>query len=572
MIENKFVVYENLTLSREDFEKVYGRKPEKLNLTQKIKERDYHEYARSEEAFFGESNAYKTTVIALFAELREAYQNAISKKNSKAERRNFSKDIEPIIKKFEKHIEKTFNIKKCYFGLIDDLNAWCIPLCFDSNLVTKKDGKTVVNKKVKVSLEDIAETKTGYKYKDPEGKTYCISFGIHFLDKKNGKDMYTDEECAAVLTHELGHAMQQAVCSINQNLAAVYIHAVFEDVYTCLNPIVGILTLGLAPLASIWMHKQYKDLKAEDPEYLGDEIIKQGIGSNKGEYDRDRFGKYIDNNTEAEIKKLPTKKSNPVGNFFIKFLSFTIGGLFTIVGDIISGIINIPQNLYVLSQSGFLSKNRRFEQFADIYTAAYGLGPAQASALAKIGNDFGYKQDYGIFSLLNYVPVINLITGVSHYMNSSIRQLAAGYPDTTGRMAAIYKSLDAELKANKDLSPEDKKAIEEEISTMNEIYNEYVYDWSPKGFVFALWHKVTFKNLKNTKSDAATNVLDALSDMEKESKFKNANKTNTDKKDVDLDSNKLVSIMFKTIKNLKTKYGDSTKNIIGTVEPELRKI
>jgi len=571
MITTNYIVRENPFLSTEDFEKVYGRKPEKLKLSIKQKERDYHEYAQGEEAFFGENNEYKVTMIALFSELRAIYQEAVSNKNNTKVRKEFSKKIAPTLKKMEHLVEKTFNISRCYFGLIDDLNAWCIPMCFDANLVEKKNGRMHVNEKLKVSLEDIVETKSGYKYKNPDGKIYCVSFGIHFLDKKGKEDLFTDEECAAIITHEFGHAMQQAVCSINENLASVYIHSLFEDVYALLNPIVMLLSFGTSGLLAIAEHKQMKDLQEDDPEYVGDQIISQEIGKNKKDYDRQYFGEIIDTNTHDVTRSLPKKKDHKILKFFGKFIGFTLGGLIKLVFTIIDSIISVPSNLYVLSQKEFLKKNRRFEQFADIYTAAYALAPAQASALAKIGNLGNYKMDYGIFSLLNYVPLVNLIIGASHYTSISVQLLANGYPDMTGRMAAMYKSLKNDLDTNKDLSAEDKKYIQDQIDIMNDTYNQYVYDYSPKGFVYAIVHKIRFKTLKNESTDAETNVIEALKDFSKEKKLTTKD-NKTSEKNIEIKSGNLLSAMFNFIKNLKTNYGSSTKGIINTIEPELRKM
>lgn len=568
-----FNIRDYSTLSTEDFEKCFGHKPETLTVTCKTRERDYREYARSEEAFFGENNIYKVTMIGFMGELRAACNASTDTSKSIEERRKSSKIVKPILERMEKFIEKTFNIKKCFIGLINEMNAFCIPLCWDKNLVKEIKGndgkiKRAVNSKLKVSLEDIVETKSGYKYKDPDGKLYCVAFGVQFFAKKGNKDLYTDAECAAIMTHEFGHAMQQAMCSINENLASNYIHAVFQDTYTLLNPVLGILTLGIAPLMSIASHKNYKKLKDEDPDYLGEAIIKDSIGAKKKDFDREKMGEYIQNTSDKTIRDLPKQKGGKIGRFFLKFFSFTFGGLFKIIDELITGVLAIPQNIYVASQNNFLKKNRRFEQFADIYTAAYGLGPDQASALAKIGNLFKYKQDYGLLSILNYVPGLNIVTGVCHYTRSSIQQLVAGYPDTNGRMAAIYKSLKNDLDNNKELSADDKKAIEKEIEVMNDTYNKYVFDWSPRGFVYALWHKFTFKNLKNTKSDAPTNVIEAMEEIQKENRFKNANKK-PPKEDIDIDSNKLLSAMYTTVKNLKMDYGETGKKIASAVEGEL---
>lgn len=572
MIENTTIVRENPFLSREDFINIYGRKPELLKISIKKRERDYHEYSRGNEAFFGENNEYKIILISLIAELRSVYQNAVSNQNDKKVRKNFANEIKPILNKIEKHAEKSFNISKCYFGIDEGFDARCFPLCYDSNLVTEKNGKRIINSKVKISLEDIAETKNGYKYKNPEGKIYCVSFGINLLDKYNDKDLFTDEECAAIITHEFGHSMQQAVCSINENLASVYTKALFDDAYKYLRPFVlfGSLFLSIIPAAN--SHKYFKEMSNSDPEELGDQIIIEEIGAKKEDYNRENLKDFMKVNTDKTINKLPRKnnKDMKVLKFFFRFVSFTLGGLLKILNELINSIFSIPSNIYALSQKGFLNKNRRFEQFADVFATSYGFGPALSSALAKLSNAIT-KQHYGLFNLINYVPVANIIVGAAHYNREAIERLVNGYPDTTGRMAAMYKSLKNELDSNKDLSEKDKKSILNQIDTMNSVYNDYVYDWSPKGFVYAIMHKIRFKTLKNEKSDVETNVLEALKEFSKEKKFTSKTKSE-DKSDYNIDSTKLLSIMLTGVKNMKMNYGSSTKSILNVIEPELRKI
>ena len=99
MITTSLNIRENPFLSMEDFQKIYNRKPEKLKVSINTRERNYHEYARGSEAFFGDNNEYKITMISLFAELRSVYQEAVSNKNNKKTRTDFSKKISPILKK-----------------------------------------------------------------------------------------------------------------------------------------------------------------------------------------------------------------------------------------------------------------------------------------------------------------------------------------------------------------------------------------------------------------------------------------------------------------------------------------
>lgn len=554
------------TLSTEDFKKVYGRLPNTINLTYKNANngyRQYIRYARSTEAFFGENNVYKITLSGLMGELRALYNEAVNPKNDRRDRRENAKKLKEITTKIEKHVEKTFNISKCYFGIYDFFNAFSYPLCWDKNLVTKNEkGKTVVNNKVKISLEDIVETKSGYKYRDKEGKIFCVCFGLEFFaNDKKGRPLFTDDECAAIITHEFGHAMQQAVCSINENLASCYISSTMQYIYQLINPLVVIGTFGLSTVYAAFGQKQVNDMKNSNPEHIGDAIIRDSIGARKEEFNRDKIGEWLDNNTNASIKEMPNKKKeNKFLKGICKFFSFTIGGIFNVLYDIINGVLSIPQNIYVASEQGFFKKNRRFEQFADIFASSYGYGPALSSALAKMNNQaVAEKQNYGMLGLLNYIPVVNIALGVSHYIDTGVRTLIAGYPDTTGRMAAMYKNLKTELDTNKDLTAEEKKVIQDQIDSMSNTYDEYVYDWSPKGFVYALWHKICFKKLSNTNSDAETNVLEAIEEMSKENKLKGKSKEvseeELEKISAKIDSKVAFKIFTNMTKVLKQDFG-----------------
>ena len=86
MITTNLNIRENPFLSTEDFQKIYNRKPEKLKVSINTRERDYHEYAIGAEAFFGDNNEYKITMISLMSELRSVYQEAVSDKNNKKTR------------------------------------------------------------------------------------------------------------------------------------------------------------------------------------------------------------------------------------------------------------------------------------------------------------------------------------------------------------------------------------------------------------------------------------------------------------------------------------------------------
>ena len=534
----------SLLLSEEEFEECYGRKPEVINFefdpsdSLKIDEitlhNDYENSSldfmspidKSEEAYFGENNAYKIGMIALIGELRDVY-NKIGEIEKSKERKKIAEQLLPVCSKIERFVEETFNIERCYFGLFEETNANSLPLCWDKNLVTvtktgNKRPKRLVNREFKASLEDIMETKSGYKYRDKKGKIYVINFGLGFF-KKN----YSNEECAAIITHELGHAMQQAMCSINQDLAMTYIKYLFDEIHMCLNPFFIFGSMGFSALAAILTGVELHAAKKADPEDIGDDVIIYNIGAQRKEFDRERWGQQSEQNTVETVDKLGKNKPKKGFFFFVgRFISKFIRGVFTILYDIIYPIFkltDIPGNIFQLANIGFLKKNRKFEQFADMFCSVYGLGPAQASALAKLGSEY-YKQDYGQLTWINYVPVINVALGFGHYLSDANAQLLAGYPNAKKRVVAIYKTLQYEIDENKDLTPQMKSELKNQIESLNKIYDEYVYDWSPKGFVYALFHKLTFKKLKNERSDVQKNILEAMKELSEETKFKEAKK------------------------------------------------
>ncbi|MGL4950092.1 MAG: hypothetical protein ACRC5M_06890 [Anaeroplasmataceae bacterium] len=567
MYHTKMKIKEFSFLSTEDFIKVHNHKPKTIIVTTSTPSKDYTN-TMSEEAYFGNNNEFTTTLIFFMKELRELYYNSIDNKNSLKNRKKFSKDILPLVSKMEDLICKTFNVWKCYFSLSTGYNSWSVPMCFDSELLTSKGDEVVINKKFKASLEDIVETKKGYKYKDPYGKIYLITFGLGSFGTRS-KELLNDRECAGIILHELGHAMQQAVCSINENLASLYINRAFRVVYKCLEPLKILTSGGRSVVEAVEKNKEYKELSNIDNEIISEELLKAGV--KEGDvFNRKKMSEEYEKNKHTVIDSLyetPKKKFLDKDSIFVKILTFIFGGLFKIIGSLLTTIISIPRYSYAASQSKFLSKQQRFEQFCDIFATLYGLGPDLSSALSKLYIKGGSKPDYGLFNIINYISLANVIVNSSHYINFSMSLLQ--YPSLTGRMVSMYKALKSELDNNKDLSKEERDLILNEINSINEIYNEYVFDWSPKGFVYALWHKVTFKNLENEKSNVQENVLDALKEISKEEEFKGkVNKTEPKS----LNTIDLFKVTFDTVKSLTRLAPIGHKELISMIEPYLRKI
>lgn len=523
-------------------------------------------YNKGSEAYFGDNNPLKLNLIYNIGRLREVYKKATNKNEIMKRKKEYLKDFNPIIKDMERLIVSSFNIEKCTIGLFDMLNAFAYPLCWDSNLVKEisKRGKEKydVNTTFKASLEDIMETKTGFKYKDPKGKIYVLGLGLGFFEYN-----YTDAEIAGVIMHELGHCMQQAICSINENLASAMISSSIQSLWSFLDPFLTVGTFGLNLLIGIFEGATIDTYKKADPEDLGDEIIKYGIGSQQDEFDRERLGEQIEDQSKKDIKNIPKKeKPNILYKIFISFF----GGLFTLLNNIITPLlylVNIPRHIVLATNLNFLKKNRRFEQFADMFAASYGLGPEQSSALAKLGN-ISEKVDIGAFQWLNYVPILNVAIAFGQYINTSNNCLIHGYPDMKKRIVGIYNTCKYEIENNKDLTPEQRKELTKQMEDIKKTYDEYVFDFSSKGIVYAIWATITRKNIEKEDTDIRENVLEALKEVKERSSIKEAKEPEKKKTGVSKESIKAAIFnTFKGFKNLNilngltNQYKDQIDNI-----------
>ena len=513
------------------------------------------QYANGEEAYFGDTNELKMMLIHHIGRLREVYNRVADKKALVSDRKKYINDFYPIISDIEKLIVKSFNIEKCSLGLMDVLNAFAYPLCWDRKLVIREkiNGrfKNNVNNSFKASLEDIIETKTGFKYKDPKGKCYVLCLGLGFFDEN-----YTDAEIAGVLLHELGHCMQQAICSINENLASTVIASTIDYLYQILNPFFTIGSLGVNLLTAIVEGLNLNILKSMDKDDLGDQVILEGIGSDLNGFSRDNLASELKERTDDELKNAATKKSEGAISKILKtvFVSF-FGGLMrtvTLALTPIMYIINIPRHILMASNNKFLQKNKRFEQFADMFAASYGLGPEQGSALAKMGNVY-YKVDLGAFNWINYVPVLNVAISMGNYINVYNMCLISGYPDMKKRIVGLYKTLKYELENNNDLTKQEKDEINKQIDELNRVYNEYVFDFGPKGFVYAVWSKLTRKSLENESSDIEENVLEALRENQEKMKLIEAKNGSKPEEIKNITKQSIKAAVIKTMKSMKEK-------------------
>jgi hypothetical protein len=476
---------------------------------------------RSEEAYFGENNPVKLGLTEHMSNLREIFSKITDKTLSQVERKRAASDMEDYCKIIEASMVKWFNIEKAYVGIFQDLNAFAYPLMYDKNLVEEVGKKKQVNESYRISLEDIVETSNGFRFKTSDKKIFIIGIGCGFFDQG-----YTDEEVASVVLHEIGHSFQQMLVGINSNLAHNIIHGEIQATHMLLNPFLAIFTGGISYILGLVSGVDAANLQGMDEDDLADELIVQQMS----QADRDKWGIDVENVTHRDMKNASKRKDgNKVLKAIGNFILGTLGGIILTCVYVITPIWNYinplswPQRFYELANLGFLRGIKRYEQFADMFAANYGLGKQLASALSKMGKEY-HKINLYTLNWLNYVPILNVAINIGFYSNASICGLIDEHPETKDRIVALYKTCKFEIENNKDLTAKEKKELSDHIAELHKVYEDYVFSTDSRNFVYGLWKRMTRASLEKEKSTVEENVLSVLQKKKEEEKLEKIKK------------------------------------------------
>ena len=460
---------------------------------------------RSEEAWFGENNPLKVGLIAYIDQIKVLYdERSIS---SDKDKKMFVESIKSILENMEKLIAKETNVEKCQIGLVNQVNAYCYPMCWDSEIV----GKSVEAKKLRANLNDIIETKTGFKFKSKKQKYIIVVLGLGLFDKKNE---FTSEEIAAILFHELGHAFQHMLIGINANIAynsiSESIKWTYVDLISFSKTVIGypfiliftILYSILRTFTRLFKNDINEKKIEEQGKRILDKMSKKDTINRKEEIDE--MQKETDEMIEASLT------NNNGGGKLTKLFS-SIGFVIKSIISPIIYIVELPANMYLFSNKSKLNKNKQFEEFADMFATYYGLGSSLTSGLKRLIKPHE-EVDLGSLNFLNYVPLLNLVTSSFKYYERNIGDLVNGYPDGKTRIANIYKGLEYELANNKDLSSKDKADIKSQMEESKKIFDEYVYAKGSKNFVYRIYNVLMRTSIDKTakNSDVVKNVLDVI--------------------------------------------------------------
>lgn len=473
-----------------------------------------------EEAYFGDNNPVKLGMIAHMKTIRETYEKITDTSLTATERKRNSKEMENVCKMVSVDIAKWFNVEKCYLGIFNGLNAFTYPLMYDRNLVQKEGKRKKVNENFRKSLEDIVETKDGFKFKDPKQKIFVIGLGCGFFEEG-----YTDGEVASIILHEVGHCFQQMLVGLNANIAQDQIHQHLQMIHAILDPFATILSFGINWLVAALEGVTNDSLRNADEDVIAEEIILQ---MDSKEVERDRLGENIEKTTKQEMKDASKQKK---GNKILGAIGYIIFG--TLVGIIKMSVYIIapiwqfvnplswPQRFLELGNLKLLREAKKFEQFADMFATNYGMGKELASGLSKVGKEY-HKINLYTLNWLNYVPVLNVAINLGHYSTAGISGLLDEHPETKDRIVAIYKTCQFEIKNNPDLTPKQKAELQAHIDEVHKVYDDYVLSLDSRNFVYGLWKRITKAALEKEKSTVEENVLLVLKEHNEAEKLKAA--------------------------------------------------
>ena len=446
---------------------------------------------KSEEYYFGENNPLKTRLIANITHMREVAKDVYAK-NRFAKPNDVLQELKLIQDELKQTIIEEFNIEGCSIGWWNETNAACYCQISNSDLYGKSKDAEDLNKR----LNDIITTdSTGFHYKNKKGIYYCILLGYNIFAIDN---IFTVEEAAAVLTHELGHAMQHMINSLNQSVALMQ----FQYLLNWVEPNIDYLSPEDRKYVIDFM-KRYREAKKKNDKATLDSLGKELLET-MGQKDGLSFSKMTDDeltkDTKSDWNKDTSKDDekrikNPKRKGFFKALFSTLG---SIIGAVFSPLM-------LLSMVGFknvLSNKKNeihacklFEEAADNFCSIYGLGPQQASCMKKFANlTDSYTRNAPRF--FERIPLLDVVSSFNELM-ADYSACVAGYPTDKQRAINLYKAADFEIKHNKDLSPEAKAELLKQIEQYKKLYEEFVQNESTKGFFYKIFAGIKRESLED---------------------------------------------------------------------------
>ena len=172
---------------------------------------DYCKDMFSNEAYFGQ-NAPLAMILDSYSEELINFFKGPTKDLPDFKDKKVMKDLEDLCNRFGKALAAELNMEDVKFGIDPDLrlNACAYPMYYYCDgMSVKQDGKSkrkYIDIDKYIDLEDIIQTKTGFKFKNSKGKIGCIICNVGTIKMVN-----SPRELSGIICHEIGHMMQHGI-------------------------------------------------------------------------------------------------------------------------------------------------------------------------------------------------------------------------------------------------------------------------------------------------------------------------------------------------------------------------
>lgn len=513
-------------------------------------------FEKSNEVYFGRNTPLSIILLSYAKEVKQLLGDPKQKYNFK--NKSFVDKIKNTNEKYGAQIATEINAEKCVLNIVldDDFNASSLLLitCFDNRPLDKDgnpiDGKIDLDKYV--DIENIIQTKNGYKFKDSKNKLLSININIGTIWFGN------EEEIAAIICHELGHCFQQGVFGSIKNYSDLLYKqeianlnkrfdyfiksndTLFWKIVKLLFPLPGffklfsyivsflfqpnILNFNIFNKMNLFIHKTLLNRVVDEKRFMTKDIIDKINNGDKSANKMMRIASsnlvYDDIDREQEIEdesndiyesyqEIDLSKKNKTS----KFTQFKID-VWKFFIALALDIDNKQSNFFeFVSLSRFAKKNytkeifyRKYEYFADIFASAYGFGPSMYKNISREETNNNKFID-GLYSRGIYkIPFVKAMAIYSQYKRDRDLAMIDDHGEAYERASAMYTNLLNEIKTNSDLTPAQKKAIEIDLKIYKKIDEEYYEQNKKDGCLYKAYNKMLAKKI-TTKSDKVEDLI-----------------------------------------------------------------
>ncbi len=514
-------------------------------------------FEKSNEVYFGRTAPLSIILLSYAKEVKKLLGDP--KKKYDFKNKSFVNEIKNMNENYGAQIATELNVEKCTLNIVLDkeVNACCLPLitCFDNRPLDKDgnpiDGKVDLDKYV--DIENIIQTKNGYKFKDSKNKLLLININIGMIWVGN------EEEIAAIICHELGHCFQQGIFGSIKNYSdLLYRQEIrnldkrfnyfirdndtnFWKIVKLLFPLPGffklfsylisfifqpnILNFNIFNKMNLFIHKTLLTRVVDEKRFMTKDVVEKIDGNGKdanemiakasnnlayNDLDREQEIEDETNDIYKSYKKIDLYKETKT----TKFTQWKID-VWKFFTALALDIDNKQTNFFeFISLSRFAKKNytkevfyRKYEYFADIFASAYGFGPSMYKNISREEtntNKFIAEEVYsrGIYK----IPFIKAIAIYNQYKRDRDLAMTDEHGEAYERASAMYTNLLNEIKTNSDLTPAQKKAIENDLKIYKKIDEEYYEQNKKDGCLYKAYNKMLAKKV-TTKSDKVEDLI-----------------------------------------------------------------